>query len=71
MSSLVVIFYHTEYIQGMLTKFVAANPFLFVVAFVGIQGVIEAGVCFVIASIISRVLYPIVKKDQIPATAKS
>lgn len=71
MSSLVVIFYHTEYIQGMVTKFGAANPFLFVIAFVGIQGVIEAGVCFVMASIISRVLYPIVKKDQTTVAAKS
>jgi hypothetical protein len=32
-----------------------------VIAFVGTQGAIEAAVCFVVASIISRVLYKVLK----------
>jgi len=64
MTTLVVIFYQTDVIQNMVEKLGSSNPFTFVVAFVGIQGLIEAIVCFIIASILSRVLYPIVKKNQ-------
>jgi uncharacterized membrane protein len=61
MSSLVAIFYNTEYIQSFVTKLGVTNPFTFVIAFVGTQGAIEAAVCFVVASIISRVLYKVLK----------
>ena len=56
MGAVVLIFYHTEYIQGIVTALGVTNPFMFVLAFVGIQGLIEAGVCFVIASAVSRAL---------------
>lgn len=56
MSSLVVIFYHTDYIQGFVETLGVSNPFTFVVAFVGVQGAIEAVVCFLIASVVSRAL---------------
>lgn len=56
MSSLVLIFYHTDYIQSIVAALGVTNPFMFVVAFVGIQGLIEAAVCFVIATAVSRAL---------------
>ena len=56
MSSLVVFFYNTEYIQGFVQTLGVKNPFMFVIAFVGIQGVIEAVVCCLIASVVSRTL---------------
>lgn len=56
MSSLVVIFYNTDYIQGFVQTMGAKNPFWFVVGFVGVQGLIEAVVCFLLASAISRAL---------------
>lgn len=56
MGSLVVIFYHTDYIQGFVETLGVSNPFTFVVAFVGAQGAIEAVVCFLIASVVSRAL---------------
>lgn len=56
MSALVLIFYHTEYIQGLAQSLGASNPLMFVVVFVGIQGLIEAGVCTIIASVVSRTL---------------
>ena len=56
MSALVVIFYHTEYIQGIVNTLGVSNPFTFVVAFVGVQGLIEEIVCFLIASAVSRAL---------------
>ncbi len=56
MSAVVLIFYHTEYIQGFVEALGVTNPLMFVVAFVGLQGLIEAGVCFLIASAVSRTL---------------
>ena len=50
------IFYQTDYIQGFAQTFGTTNPFLFVVAFVGVQGLIEAAVCCVIAGAVSRTL---------------
>ena len=54
MSTLVALFYRTDFIQTYVTKFAASNPFTFVIAFVGTQGAIEAVVCFVVASILSK-----------------
>lgn len=56
MSAVVLIFYHTEYIQGFVETLGVTNPLMFVVAFVGLQGLIEAGVCFLIAGAVSRTL---------------
>lgn len=56
MSSLVTIFYNTEYIQGFVETLGVTNPFMFVIAFVGLQGAIEAAVCFLIGSAVSRAL---------------
>ena len=46
----------TDYIQGFVTSLGVSNPFTFVVAFVGVQGLIEAIVCFILAGAISRAL---------------
>lgn len=56
MSSLVAIFYNTEYVQGFVTSLGVTNPFAFVVAFVGVQGLIEAVVCTIIATGVSKAL---------------
>ncbi|MCD8363248.1 MAG: ECF transporter S component [Lachnospiraceae bacterium] len=56
MSSLVFFFYNTDYIQGFVSTLGVTNPFAFVVAFVGAQGLIEAVVCFAIAGVVSRTL---------------
>ena len=45
-----------RYIQGFVTSLGVSNPFTFVVAFVGVQGLIEAIVCFILAGAISRAL---------------
>lgn len=62
MSSLVIFFYNTEYIQGLVTALGASNVLTFVVAFVGINGVIEALVCFVAGTAISKALAVSMKK---------
>lgn len=56
MSFMVVFFYHTEYIQNLAETMGAANPFMFVIAFVGLNGLVEALVCFVIGSAVSKAL---------------
>ncbi|MCI8949187.1 MAG: ECF transporter S component [Lachnospiraceae bacterium] len=56
MTSLVVCFYHTEYIQGLAQTLGVSNPFMFVIVFVGVQGLIEAAACTVIASVVSKTL---------------
>ena len=47
MGYIVLAFYQTEYIQGLVAAKGAANPLMFVVLLVGFQGVVEAIVCSV------------------------
>ncbi|WP_294547298.1 ECF transporter S component [uncultured Pseudoflavonifractor sp.] len=59
---LTAVFYHTDYIQGIAQGFadgtgLEMNPFLFVVLFVGVQGVLEALISAVAGTAISRALY--------------
>lgn len=57
MSSLCIFFYNSSYIQGIAAALNVTNPFPFVIMFVGVQGVLEAVICFLISSVISRALY--------------
>lgn len=63
MGFLCIFFYNTEYIQGLAAGLGVGNPILFVAAFVGVQGLIEAAICFVIASIVSRALFVALKRS--------
>ncbi|MBQ1900946.1 MAG: ECF transporter S component [Lachnospiraceae bacterium] len=56
MSALCVCFYHTDYIQSMVTSVGATNVFAFIVAFVGLNGIVEALSCFVIGTAIAIAL---------------
>ena len=61
MATLVLLFWNTEYIQGFNTAFGGVNPFLFVVMFVGVNGMLEwPASCIaggVVSKAISRTLY--------------
>lgn len=61
MGTLVLCFYHTEYIQGLAQSMKVSNVFAFIVAFVGVNGLIEAAVCFVVGSAISKALLVVLK----------
>lgn len=50
MTTLCLCFYHTEYIQGFASALGAGNVFLFVVLFVGVQGLVEAALCTVVGA---------------------
>lgn len=56
MGTLILFFYRTEYIQGLAQSMGTSNALAFVVAFVGVNGVVEAVVCFVVGSAISKAL---------------
>ncbi|HHU73994.1 MAG TPA: ECF transporter S component [Clostridiales bacterium] len=62
MTALVLFFYQTDYIQGFVEILGTSNVFTFVIAFVGINGLIEALTCFVLASAVSKVLDSLVMK---------
>lgn len=54
MGTLCICFYNTPYIQGFAEKLHAENALIFIVLFVGIQGLIEAGVCAALGTAISK-----------------
>lgn len=56
MSALVLFFYNTEYIQGFASMLGTNNVFAFIIAFVGINGLVEAIACFVVGSAVSKAL---------------
>lgn len=56
MSALILFFYQTDYIQGMAASMHAKNALVFVAAFVGINGLVEAVVCFIVGSAVSKAL---------------
>lgn len=63
MSALVLFFYNSDYIQGFVTGLKVTNPFTFIIAFVGVNGLIEAGVCFILGTAISKTLDVIAKRS--------
>ena len=48
--------------QGIVSTLGVSNPIVFVAAFVGVQGLIEAGFCFVVGSIVSKALSVALKR---------
>ncbi len=54
MTTLCLCFYHTEFIQSFVAGFGSPNPLLFVVAFVGINGLVEGVVCLVTGAAIAK-----------------
>lgn len=56
MSTLVLFFYRTEFIQGFVTDLGAGNAVMFIILFVGLNAVAEAGTCLFIGTAISKSL---------------
>ena len=52
----------TTLIQGLAKNMKVANPFAFVIAFVGVNGLVEAAACFVVGSAITKALQHSVNK---------
>ena len=56
MSLLMLIFYNTEYIQGLSQATGLTNPFLLILSMVGVQALIETAICSVISFTVSKTL---------------
>ena len=65
MSVLCICFYHTEFIQNLAGQLGTAGVLAFVVAFVGVNGLTEAIVCFVVGSAVSRVLALVLRNTSV------
>lgn len=57
MGTLCLCFYRTDYIQGLVSYYGASNFLMFIVLMVGLQGLIEALLCTVLGSGISKGVY--------------
>ena len=56
MGLLMLLFYHTEYIQNMISTTGISNPILLIGVMVGTQALIEAATCGVISTAVSKTL---------------
>ncbi|MCR5283235.1 MAG: ECF transporter S component [Lachnospiraceae bacterium] len=63
MGFLMLFFFNSPAIQASAEKFGTHNPLRLVIMMVGVQGAIEAGICFVIAGAVSRILYGVLIKS--------
>lgn len=64
MSVLCLCFYHSDYIQSLVTSVGASNVLAFVVAFVGINGLVEALSCFVVGTAVSIALAAVIRNTR-------
>lgn len=63
MTTLILLFYNTEYIQGIATALGATNVFEFVILFVTVNGLIEALISFVVGTTVSKAIDIFTKKS--------
>lgn len=61
MSTLCLGFYRTEFIQNLAGQMGTSNVLAFVAAFIGINGLVEAAVCFIVGSAITRILAQVLR----------
>ncbi len=54
MTTLLLLFYNSDLIQGIADQLGTKNIFAFVIAFVGINGLVEAIVCFVVGTVVAK-----------------
>ena len=62
MTTLCIFFYNTEYIMSFREYLGSNNVFMFIILFVGINGVIEAAVNFIVGAAVTKTLFTIFKK---------
>ena len=64
MGYIVLVFYNTDFVQGLVASKGASNPLMFVVLLVGVQGIIEAAACGVLGAVICKAL-SVVLRNQV------
>ena len=63
MGYIVLVFYRTDFIQERVATLGAANPLMFVVLSVGVQGVVEALTGMIIGGVVAKGVARALKKD--------
>lgn len=63
MGYIVLVFYNTEYIQSLAAGKGAANPFMFIILLVGVQGLVEMLVCTLVSGTTAKGVAKAVKLD--------
>lgn len=63
MSAICILFYQTDYIQSLVTSMGASNVLVFVIAFVGINGLVEALASFVAGTAIAQALLVVMRRS--------
>lgn len=63
MSSIIAFYWNSEYIQNLVIAKGATNPVNFVILLVGVQGIVEAVTCLVIAGAVSQAVAKVLKRD--------
>lgn len=64
MGYICLVFYRCDYVQNLVTTLGAANPIMFVVLVVGVQGLVEAVVCGVLGSILGKAVDVFAKRQK-------
>ena len=64
MGLLMLLYYHSEYIQGLVQSTGVANPFLLIGIMVGTQALIEAATCGIISTAVSKALQVALHKEK-------
>ena len=62
MGYIVLVFYRTDFVQNLVVKKGAANPFMFVVLLVGVQGLVEAAACGLLGGVLAKTVDGVLKK---------
>jgi len=62
MSSIILFYWNSDYIQGLAAAKGATNPIMFVIILVGIQGIVEALTCLFVAGAVSQALAKILHR---------
>ena len=63
MGLLMLLFYHSEYIQGIIANTGISNPILLIGVMVGTQALIEAAACGVISTAVSKTLQKVLHRE--------
>ena len=64
MTAFCLFFYNTDFVVGFREQLGSTNALAFVILFVGINGLVEAAVNFVIGAVVSKTLYYVVNDKK-------
>ena len=64
MGYLCLAFYNCDYVQNLVVTLGAANPIMFVILLVGVQGLVEAAVCGVLGSVVGKAVDTFAKRQK-------